>query len=143
MWVRSRGSAVLESPGFRSLLPADIQPMVRRQIERFGSLGIFISRFLPGLRAAVLPFAAINGLSPARTLIPAGLASILWYTGLTLAGSALGLAYDDVRAMVARVTGLLGAVGMAIVITLGLLLWREKEKRARRAGRGSGSRGGP
>lgn len=123
-WARAMGDAVLQTRIFRALLPAEIQPLVRRHIDRFGSLGVFLGRFLPGLRAGVLPFAAINGLSPLRALGPAALASLLWYSGLTLVGSALGLAYDEVRDTVARTTGILGALGLAVVVVGGLLLLR-------------------
>lgn len=123
-WVRARGEAVLQSREFHLLLPPEIQPAVRRYFDRFGGLGIFLSRFLPGLRAGVLPFAAINGVSPLRALVPATLASLLWYACLTAAGSALGLAYDEVRTTVARVTGALGTVGILIAALGFFLLWR-------------------
>lgn len=122
-WARAQGEAVLHSRTFRALLPVEIQPRVRGHIERFGSLGIFVSRFLPGLRAGVLPFAAINGLPPLRALLPAGIASLLWYLTLTMVGSALGLAYDEVRTTVASATAVLGALGIAAVILGGLLLF--------------------
>ena len=35
---------------------------------RWGTAGIFLSRFLPGLRAAVPPFAGVAGLSAVRAL---------------------------------------------------------------------------
>lgn len=127
-WARSKGEAVLRSPAMRSLLPTEMQPIVRGHIERFGSLGVFASRFLPGLRAGVLPFAAINGLSPLKALGPAALASMLWYAGLTAAGSALGLAYDDVKNTVAQATGVLGAVGIAIAAVGIFMLWRAGKK---------------
>ena len=128
-WVRARGEAVLRSRVFRSLLPEEIQPLIAKNIDRFGGMGVFLSRFLPGLRAAVLPFAAIHGLSPARTLLPAGAASFLWYAALTMAGSALGLAYDDVRAMVARVTGVLGVIGVIVTLTLIAAVWQLAKRR--------------
>ena len=132
-WARFKGEAVLSSPSFRSLLPPEMQTVVRRYIERFGSLGVFISRFLPGLRAAVLPFAAINGLSPWRALGPAALASAIWYAGLIAAGSALGLAYDDVKTTVGRTTGALGVLGLTVAVVGVTLLWRAGRKaRARR-----------
>ena len=132
-WARSLGEAVLRSREFHLLLPPEIQPAVRRYVERFGGLGIFLSRFLPGLRAGVLPFAAINGVSPLRALIPAGFASLLWYVGLTAAGSALGLAYDEVKTTVARVTGALGAAGLLIAGVGIALLWRAARRaRAKR-----------
>lgn len=123
-WARSRGEEVLRSRACRWLLPVEIQPVVRGHIERFGALGVFMSRFLPGVRAAVLPFAAINGLSPLRALGPATVASLIWYVVLTVAGAALGLAYDEVRATVTRATGLLGVIGVAAAAVAGLLLVR-------------------
>lgn len=135
-WVRARGEAVLRSRMFRSLMPEEIQPLIERNIDRYAGLGVFFSRFLPGLRAAVLPFAAIHGLKPARTLFPAAAASFLWYAALTAAGSALGLAYDEVKATVAAVTGTLGAFGLAIAAIGIFLLWRAgKRARARRIAR--------
>ena len=124
VWVRQRGDAVRQSREFHLLLPPEIQPAVRRYFDRFGGLGIFLSRFLPGLRAGVLPFAALNHVSPLRALLPAGIASLLWYVALTAAGSALGLAYDDVKTTVARVTGALGTVGLLIAAAGIVLLWR-------------------
>lgn len=132
-FARARGEAVLKSRLFRSMMPDEVQAMVGRNIDRFGGLGVFVSRFLPGLRAAVLPFAAIHGLSPMRALLPAGAASLLWYAGLTVAGSALGLAYDDVKTVVARATGALGLAGVLVLAVVVFLLWRAaREAHARR-----------
>jgi len=131
-WVRARGEAVLRSRLFRSLMPEEAQPLVARNIDRFGGLGVFVSRFLPGLRAAVLPFAAIHGLTPARTLWPAAFASFLWYAALTIAGSALGLAYEEVKATVAAVTGTLGLVGLSLLALAFFFLWRTARDRRRR-----------
>jgi membrane-associated protein len=132
-WARSKGAAVLQLPAFRALLPAEIQPAMRDYIARFGSLGVFLSRFLPGLRAGVLPFAGIHDLSPSKALLPAALASLIWYAALTAAGCALGLAYDEVKTMVARVTGALGVVGIVIAIVGVALLWRAAKKARVRA----------
>lgn len=127
-WAREKGKTLLQSPAFQSLLPAEMQPVVRDHLERFGSMGVFVSRFLPGLRAGVLPFAAINGLSPMKALAPAAIASLIWYSALVVAGSALGLAYDEVKNTVARVTGTLGAMGLAIAAVGLFLLWRAGKK---------------
>lgn len=122
-FARSHRETVLRSRMFRFIMPEDVQVVVGRNIDRFGGRGVFVSRFLPGLRATVLPFAAIHGLSPARALWPAAAASLLWYTGLTLAGSALGLAYEEVKTVVTRVTGALGLVGLTLGAVVILLVW--------------------
>lgn len=129
LFARARGEAVLKSRLMRAMMPEDVQAMVGRNIDRFGGLGVFVSRFLPGLRAAVLPFAAIHGLSPMRALAPAAAASLLWYAALTIAGSALGLAYDEVKVTVARVTGALGIVGFSMIAVALFLLWRVRKRR--------------
>jgi len=141
LWVREKGEAVRQSREFHLLLPPEIQPAVRRYFDRFGGLGIFLSRFLPGLRAGVLPFAALNHVSPLRALVPAALASLIWYAALTAAGSALGLAYDDVKTTVARVTGALGTVGMLIAAAAIILLWRAagRARAKRRADQAKGA----
>lgn len=141
VWVRGRGEAVRQSREFQLLLPPEVQPVVRRYFDRFGGLGIFLSRFLPGLRAGVLPFAALNHVSPLRALVPAALASLLWYAALTVAGSALGLAYDDVKSTVARVTGALGTIGVLVAVAgIVLLLRAARRARAKRlAERAAGS----
>jgi len=132
-WVRERGDEVRQSREFHLLLPPEVQPAMRRYFDRFGGLGIFLSRFLPGLRAGVLPFAALNHVSPLRALVPAALASLIWYVALTAAGSALGLAYDDVKSIVARVTGTLGTIGVIIAAAGIALLWRAARRaRAKR-----------
>lgn len=122
--ARAKGEAVLRSAAFRALLPPEMQPLVRGHIERFGSAGVFFSRFLPGLRAGVLPFAAINGLTPGKALGPAALATLLWYLALTAVGSALGLAYEEVRDTVARLTSVLGILGITLGMVGAALLWR-------------------
>jgi len=142
VWVHERGDAVRQSREFHVLLPPEIQPVVKSYFDRFGGLGIFLSRFVPGLRAGVLPFAAINGVSPLRALVPAALASLLWYAALTAAGSALGLAYDDVKSTVARVTGALGTVGVVVAAALIYLLWRAgKRARTKRLAKGAAGSG--
>jgi membrane protein DedA with SNARE-associated domain len=47
LFARARGEAVLKSRIMCALMPDDVQAMVGRNIDRFGGLGVFVSRFLP------------------------------------------------------------------------------------------------
>ena len=69
------------SPTGRRLLAPRSLAIIEREYLRFGIVGIFISRFLPGIRAVVPPFAGLVGLGAIRTLAPMGLASAIWYGG--------------------------------------------------------------
>ena len=131
LWARRNGEAVLSHPWFAALMPDDLQPKIRASVEKNGAWGIFVSRFFPGVRAAVLPFAAIHGLSPMRALVPAALASLAWYAFLTAAGASLGLAYDQVRDVVTRATTTLGVIGAVVVAVAFFLLWRRSHARRR------------
>ena len=139
-WLANCGTAALTyflgrryGPDFfahgwrRQLLPPAALQALHDAYERHGALGIFVSRFLPGVRAAVTPFAGVAGLSPWRALLPAALASAIWYALLTAAGAALGLQWAAVRALVERVTGALSVLGaLCGIAALAWLAWRRR-----------------
>ena len=127
-WLgRARGAQFFASGWPRKLLPPEALQALHDAYLRRGTLGIFVSRFLPGVRAAVPPFAGVAGLSPARAILPIAAASALWYTGLIAAGTALGLRWPAVRELVERVTGALGVVGL--VAAAGIVFWLARRRR--------------
>jgi membrane protein DedA with SNARE-associated domain len=66
--------------------------------HRFGTGIIFVSRFLPMLRAVVPVFAGVSRLGVARTAVPIAAASALWYGGLVYLGTAAGRNWHEVMA---------------------------------------------
>src|SRR5438552_14683970 len=69
-YARAHGRRWLAS-GWRSrLVPSRSLAALEDAYARHGVYGIFLSRFLPGIRAAVTPVAGVAGLSPARALVP-------------------------------------------------------------------------
>lgn len=127
-WLgRTRGPLFFASGWPRKLLPPEALQALHDGYERRGTLGIFVSRFLPGVRAAVPPFAGVAGLSPARAILPIAAASAIWYAGLIAAGTALGLQWPAVRQLVERVTGALGIVG--VVVAAGIVVWLVRRRR--------------
>lgn len=67
--------------------------------RRYGVGIIFVSRFLPMLRAVVPVFAGVAGLGAVRTALPIATASALWYGALVYLGSAAGRNWLHVMAM--------------------------------------------
>ncbi len=117
---RRHGRGFFRDGWGRKLMPPETLAALEEAYGRWGTAGIFLSRFLPGLRAAVPPFAGVAGLSPARALVPAAAASAIWYAFLAFAGYALA----------AELGGGQGPGG-----------GRESRPRGRRARRGRGPRG--
>jgi membrane protein DedA with SNARE-associated domain len=118
---RLRGPEFFASGWPARLLPPDAMRSLHDAYLRYGVFGVFVSRFFPGVRAAVTPFAGVAGMPPHRALPPALLASAIWYALLITAGTALGLQWAAVRALVERVTQALGVLGL--VFAAGVLWW--------------------
>jgi membrane protein DedA with SNARE-associated domain len=108
----------------RHLLTPAAMATLEDAYRRHGALGIFVSRFFPGIRAAVTPFAGVAGLSPLRSLVPAALASAIWYAVLVAAGVFVGREWATVRHIVEKVTGTLGFLGLALTALVAFWLWR-------------------
>lgn len=127
--ARAYGPGFFETGWMRKLLPPEAMGVLREAYERHGVAGIFWSRFLPGLRAAVMPFAGIVGLAPARALVPAALASAIWYACLILAGLTLGRSWEAVRAIVAQANQVLAVVAVLATALVALYVWRRVRAR--------------
>jgi membrane protein DedA with SNARE-associated domain/uncharacterized tellurite resistance protein B-like protein len=117
------------STGRRLLAPRSLA-IIEREYLRFGVAGIFVSRFLPGLRAVVPPFAGLVNLSPLRTLVPMGVASAIWYGGITLLGSVIGAEWDRINRIILGVNRTLGIA--TVVLVVAALIWYLRRRRGRR-----------
>src|SRR5262249_48035485 len=116
---RARGAAFFASGWPSRLLTPEAMKALHEAYERHGAAGVFVSRFLPGVRAAVTPFAGLTGMAPLRALVPAALASAIWYAVLIIAGSALGLSWPSVRLLLERLNSALGLVGLVAAAAFG------------------------
>ncbi|MEO7985283.1 MAG: TerB family tellurite resistance protein [Gemmatimonadales bacterium] len=116
------GRRLFASPTGRRLLAPRSLAVIERGYLRFGTVGIFFSRFLPGIRAVVAPFAGLVGLSLVRTFVPMGVASAIWYGGITILGTVVGAEWDRIMTLMGEVNLGLGiAAGVAVV---SIVIWR-------------------
>jgi membrane protein DedA with SNARE-associated domain/uncharacterized tellurite resistance protein B-like protein len=129
--ARRYGHRLFSSRTGRRLLAPRSLAVIEREYLRFGIAGIFISRFLPGIRAVVPPFAGLVRLGAVRTFVPMALASAIWYGSITLVGSLIGANWE-------RILGILEGVNRTMGILTALLLaagaawyWASRRRRAR------------
>jgi membrane protein DedA with SNARE-associated domain/uncharacterized tellurite resistance protein B-like protein len=116
--------------GRRLLAPRSLA-IIEREYLRFGVAGIFISRFLPGIRAVVPPFAGLIGLSALRTLVPMGVASAIWYGGITILGTVIGSEWERINRIILGVNRTLAVVAVALIGTGVILYLRARRRRLR------------
>ena len=127
-YARRHGRRFFARGWRRKLMPPEAIADLERAYRRHGVLGIFISRFLPGVRAAVTPFAGVVGMSPVRALVPAATASAIWYTVLVGFGSFLGLNWQAARARVDDANQVLGVLSVLVIAAFVVWLWRRRQK---------------
>ena len=98
--------------------------------QKHGTWGILLSRFIPGLRAVVPPFAGIVGLGAFRTIAPIVAASAVWYGALTYVAATVIREFRQI----ARLAQGINQVGLAlgvVAFTAGLVVWWRRRRRGR------------
>ena len=100
-----------------------------RQLHgRYGAVSLVLSRFIPGVRALVPPFAGALRISPVTTMLSLSLASAVWYGLVSYVAFRAGA---DWGALMARITryGRFTAIAAAAVIAAGALVWWLRRRR--------------
>jgi membrane protein DedA with SNARE-associated domain/uncharacterized tellurite resistance protein B-like protein len=116
--------------GRRLLAPRSLA-VIEREYLRFGVAGIFFSRFLPGIRAVVPPFAGLVRLGAVRTLVPMAIAAAIWYGGITLMGSVLGAQWQRILGILEGVNRTMGIIAAVLIVVGVAWYWATRRRRAR------------
>ena len=96
---------------------------------RRGALALFVSRFLPGIRALVPPFAGAARLPAGRTAIIIGGASAIWYGVIIILAYRIGADWATLQAKMAQwQRGLVIAAAIAAVV--GATIWLLRRRRS-------------
>lgn len=132
-FARRHGAAFFEAGWGRRLMPPEVMTVLKEAYAKYGVVGIFVSRFLPGLRAGVMPFAGAVGMPAGRALLPAALASFIWYAFLVAAGFTLADNWTAVKALLGSANRALGIAATVALIVFAIWLRR----RLRSGDRGS------
>ena len=89
---------------------------------RYGMFALFVSRFLPGVRALVPPFAGALRLPPTRVAIVIGSASAIWYGLITFLAFRVGSDWETMRAHLQIWSGRIVIVAAAVAFA-GVMAW--------------------
>jgi membrane protein DedA with SNARE-associated domain len=135
---RHVGGWVLTSKWFQRIFPPQKQAKVVDFFDKNGSMGLFIGRFLPGLRAPIFFTAGSMKVPFLKFLFFDGLAALLSVPVFVWLGHWLwGKFHDDIEQFnrtLSRTHEYAGwaAVGMVATVVIGFIIWRRK-RRARKA----------
>lgn len=99
---------------------------------RYGLVALFVSRFIPGVRALVPPFAGALRIPPGRVVLILGGASAIWYGIITLLAFRVGSDWETLSAAVGSWGRgmLIAAAGIAVVAATAWLVLKRRRKSA-------------
>jgi membrane protein DedA with SNARE-associated domain len=105
---------------------------LEKMYEHYGLIALFVSRFVPGLRAVVPPMAGALRVPWLRTLLVITVASTVWYGIIIWIAFRVGADWEDVRAslhVVGRRMGLIAGVLVLVIAYIGWVLWKRHRAR--------------
>jgi membrane protein DedA with SNARE-associated domain len=106
---------------------------LRTLYARYGMPALFISRFLPGVRALVPPFAGAMRLPPVAVGAAIALASGVWFAFITWIAFQAGEDWDVLYARILHSSKIAGLAGFSLVAIVALFFVARYLARRRRA----------
>lgn len=122
-WIRRRLSRVMGETA---------EQRVQHWYNQYGLPALFLSRFLPGVRAVVPPLAGAMRIPAGGAIAAITVASAIWYTALALIAYRLGTQWDRIVGAIEQFE-IVAAIVAGVIVALGLLAWFVKARRRTRA----------
>jgi membrane protein DedA with SNARE-associated domain len=108
----------------------DAEDRIKKLHEKYGLLGLFVSRFLPGVRAIVPPFAGAMRLPAFKVMFSVASASAVWFGLITFLAFRAGDNWDLVQHYLVRSGKVAGAIAVGIVVVVfGIWLWKRQSRK--------------
>lgn len=119
---RRYGATVVERHFTKKGRAGGAEKRFQELYSRYGLLAIFITRFLPGVRAIVPPLAGAFRLPATGTAIMIALASGLWYAVVTYLGYQVGSSWEQLVEMLKSSQRVVAYVAAGLVV-IGVVVW--------------------
>lgn len=101
---------------------ASAETKLRALYERYGLVALFLSRFIPGVRAVVPPFAGALRLPFVLSISVMGLASGIWYGLISYLAFRVGSNWSALQATIGRYGIISASVSLALIV-IGASVW--------------------
>lgn len=123
-WIRRRFPTLADEEGERRL---------RSLYAKYGILALVLSRFIPGVRAIVPPFAGALRLPAIVAIGAMAAASAVWYGLISYLAFKAGSDWDALTATITR-SGRVAALVAVALVALVVLVWLVRRRRAQADG---------
>jgi membrane protein DedA with SNARE-associated domain len=107
----------------------EAEAKVRALYARHGLWALFISRFLPGVRAIVPPFAGALRIPATRVAVPLAAASAIWYGVIAFLGFRFGRDLETITRQISQFSRTTGAIAVAVVLAAAaVIVWKRRRR---------------
>jgi membrane protein DedA with SNARE-associated domain len=108
----------------------DAEDRIRKLYKKYGFAGLFVSRFLPGVRAIVPPFAGAMKLPAFGVILSIASASAVWFGIITFLAFRAGDNWELLQRYLVRSGKVAGAIAVAIVVlAVAVWLWKRRHRK--------------
>ena len=107
---------------------AEAESRIRTLYSQYGLVALFLSRFLPGVRAIVPPLAGALRVPAGRAALAMGAASAVWYGAISYLAFRIGADWEALSGTVARY-GRFSAIAALALAALAFAAWMVMKKR--------------
>lgn len=122
-WIRHR---------LRRVMGETAEQRVQHLYNQYGLPALFVSRFLPGIRAVVPPLAGAIRVPVGGAIAVIATASAIWYTALAIIAYRLGSEWDRIVAAIKRFETIAGVVAGIVAVLAVVVWWLLRQRRRRR-----------
>jgi membrane protein DedA with SNARE-associated domain len=128
---RHAGRRFFATPTGRRLLSPEAIAVIERDYLRLGMVGLFIARFIPGVRAVVPACAGVFDIPWGRTLLVIVSAAVAWYGTIVGGATLLGAEWPRVRDFITSLGQVTGLAAGVLAVLVGALVWFRRRRKAR------------
>jgi membrane protein DedA with SNARE-associated domain len=97
---------------------------------KYGAVSLVLSRFVPGVRALVPPFAGALRISPVTTMLSLSLASAVWYGLVSYVAFRAGADWGALMARITRYGRFAALAAAALIAAAAVVWWLRRRQRA-------------
>ena len=127
---RRTGRRFFSTPTGQRLLSPEAIAVIERDYLRLGMAGLFIARFIPGVRAVVPACAGVFDIPWGRTLLVILGAAMGWYGAIVGGATLLGSEWTRVRDFINSLGQVTGIAGAVLVLLGGALIWLRRRRKS-------------
>ena len=114
---------------FRVLADPKSQVRVLELYQRWGVAALFVTRFIPAVRAVVPPLAGALRFPALGTILAMSLASGIWYGVIAVLAYRVGANWELLLERIGDVGRTTGLVALAIALVAGWFVYRHRKRR--------------